>query len=277
MSCTRWIAICADIAEHPVVGIHKPRHMAAWIWMLTTTAWKTTRREVAGKVVTVKRGQLVASRSYIAKKTGLSEQEVRTLLVKLSTHGMVSVCNQGTNVITICNYEKYQTSQPATNQRATSEQPASNHTCTKGTTVEVREETPTGHHQQDAAREPRTAADAKRVDSHDLYNRLVEAANGALCPMAASVGMMAVSEPIGWLQQGADLELDILPAVKTVGHKAAKGSIKTWSYFRQPVAEAKARREKGLPPVNVETGKPVIRCSPGTMRNARPAPEVGHA
>jgi hypothetical protein len=142
MSCTRWIAICADIAEHPVVGIHKPRHMAAWIWMLTTTAWKTTRREVAGKVVTVKRGQLVASRTYIAKKTGLSEQEVRTLLVKLSTHGMVSVCNQGTNVITICNYEKYQTAQPASNQAATSEQPGSNHTCTKDTKVTIREDNP---------------------------------------------------------------------------------------------------------------------------------------
>jgi hypothetical protein len=143
MSCSRWIAVCVDMFEHPVVGMDKPRHALAWLWMISTAAWKPTRREVAGKVINLRRGQLIASRSYIAKKTGLSEQEVRTLLVKLSTHKMLSICNQGTNVITICNYEKYQTPQTASNQPSTSEQPGSNHTCTKDTTSTTEKNPPT--------------------------------------------------------------------------------------------------------------------------------------
>jgi hypothetical protein len=247
MSCNRWIAVCVDMFEHPVVGMDKPRHALAWLWMISTAAWKPTRREVAGKVINLRRGQLIASRSYIAKKTGLSEQEVRTLLVKLSTHKMLSICNQGTNVITICNYEKYQTRQTAGNQPSTSEQPGSNHTCTKdtSTTSEVRESSAATVEQESPSAEPAKAAAAK-IDPHDLYNQLTEAANGSLYPL--SLNLQAVSEPIGWLREGADLALDVLPAVKAIGHRSRPQSIRSWSYFGPAVSEAKARREKGLPP-----------------------------
>jgi hypothetical protein len=113
--CSRWIAICSDMVGHPVVGISKPRHMAAWLWLLTNAAWKPKRRDIAGKTYTEQRGELVASLRFIADATHLSVKEVRTFLDRLVRENMISLSNTGTGTgitsITICNYEKYQTAQ----------------------------------------------------------------------------------------------------------------------------------------------------------------------
>lgn len=50
-----------------------------------------------------------------------------------------------------------------------------------------------------------------------------------------------------WLKAGADYELDILPAVTARARKKRRGSITTWSYFDQVVADAVALRQAGLP------------------------------
>jgi uncharacterized protein YdaU (DUF1376 family) len=88
---------------------------------------------------------------------------------------------------------------------------------------------------------------AREIDPHELYEKLTEAANGSLYPLA--IGLHAVAEPLMWIRQGADLELDILPVIRDIGHKAEPQSISTWSYFARPVARQKKRREAGLPDV----------------------------
>ena len=102
------------------------------------------------------------------------------------------------------------------------------------------------------------AADAP-IDSHALYERLTEAANGALHPLA--IGLASVGEPLSWLKEGADLDVDVLPVVKAVSRRAHQNGqqISTWGYFARPVAEAKARRERGLPQVDLPApGQPTI-------------------
>lgn len=96
-------------------------------------------------------------------------------------------------------------------------------------------------------------ADARppKFDSRELYRKLVAAANSALCPMAKGMGLVSVAEPIGWIQSGADLELDILPALEEVSHRTRPGSVRAWSYFRGAVSDHKHRRERGLPPPTV--------------------------
>lgn len=108
------------------------------------------------------------------------------------------------------------------------------------------------------------AADSDRrtkIDPACLCEKLMVEANGALNPLAKSMGLQSVSEVIGWIQSGADVELDILPAVREVAHRARPGSVRAWSYFRGAVADYRARREIGLPPpsahiVNGSNAKP---------------------
>ena len=76
----------------------------------------------------VRRGELVTGRSQLAAEIGISEQQVRTALNKLESTGEIT--SRATNkytIVTICNYERYQTAeapeqptnQPTDNQRIT--------------------------------------------------------------------------------------------------------------------------------------------------------------
>lgn len=95
---------------------------------------------------TIERGTLITGRIALAQETNLSEQQVRTALKKLESTGEITTksTNQFT-IITICNYERYQTTetaeqptnQPTNNQQITNEQPTNNQRIT--TTKEYKE------------------------------------------------------------------------------------------------------------------------------------------
>lgn len=107
------------------------------------------------------------------------------------------------------------------------------------------------------------AAKPDEIDTGELHRKLLAAANGALNPLAKGTGLICVAEPIGWIQQGADIDLDIVPAVAAVAHRVQPGSIRAWSYFRGAVSDAKAARERGLPPPNAMPRAP---SKPSHMR-----------
>ncbi len=87
-----------------------------------------------------------------------------------------------------------------------------------------------------------------RPDLDDLTNRLLDAGGDAL--RTIKPGMFAnLSLPLGWLDGGADLELDILPTMRRLCHGKPPGSVKGWRYFTEAIAEAKADRETRLPEV----------------------------
>lgn len=123
--------------------------------------------------------------------------------------------------------------------------------------------------EQEAAREPQPAAAKPKIDFQKIHGQLVEAANGALNRTTGS--LEAISEPLGWIEAGADLEKDILPAIRAIGHRSRPQSIRSWSYFAPAVSEAVERRKRGLPPVAEPGSQPVHRVSPDTVRYAQPA------
>lgn len=64
--------------------------------------------------ITVGRGQLVTSRAALARETGLSEREVRTAVSKLERSDFLTCrATSSYTVVTICNYERYQSSDNA--------------------------------------------------------------------------------------------------------------------------------------------------------------------
>lgn len=85
---------------------------------------------------------------------------------------------------------------------------------------------------------------------------MIEACNGSLDNPVNCMGLLSVATPLMWLKEGADLDLDVIPTLKAADKKYHGKRIKNWSYFTPMVAEAKAKREAGLPSVETERSAP---------------------
>jgi len=98
-----------------------------------------------------------------------------------------------------------------------------------------------------AARE----AAALPIDAKLLESRILAACNGSLANPAAAPGLLSMSTPMMWIEHGADLERDVIPTLTALGKKYHGKNIRTWDYFTGPIAEAKAKRQAGMPTVAV--------------------------
>lgn len=88
-----------------------------WAWLCDTAAWENTKVKFNGDIISLKRGQLVTSVKFISTGFNISERATRTLLQNLEKEQMID--KQTTNrmtIITICNYEKYQTFEKASDE-----------------------------------------------------------------------------------------------------------------------------------------------------------------
>lgn len=105
-----WFAMNRAMFTHPIFEA-KPDRIAAWAWILATAAWKDTKQDAGGKSIVVKRGQLLTSYRQMSKATGVSLKTLRNLMSRLQDEDAV-VIDKGTGrlLITIRNYEKYQSS-----------------------------------------------------------------------------------------------------------------------------------------------------------------------
>jgi hypothetical protein len=96
--------------DHPIFAAN-PDRVAAWAWMIAKAAWKDTKQDAGGKVVTVKRGQLLTSYRQMSKSTGVSIKALRTLIERLQGEAAIGTeTGTGRLLITIRNYDKYQAS-----------------------------------------------------------------------------------------------------------------------------------------------------------------------
>jgi uncharacterized protein YdaU (DUF1376 family) len=80
-----------------------------------------------------------------------------------------------------------------------------------------------------------------------LLEALQDAAGPAIANPAACPGLLMTAPISGWIEQGYDLQKDILPAIRARSARAAPGTIRSWSYFTQAVADAKASRTAPMP------------------------------
>lgn len=104
-----WFSVKHGITGHPLFK-HHPERLAIWIWLLDNAAWTDTEHDIGGKIVTVSRGSVSVSERRIATEVGVGYQVVRTALERFRTEQMVNAAvTHGRNMITLCNYGKYQT------------------------------------------------------------------------------------------------------------------------------------------------------------------------
>lgn len=76
---------------------------------------------------------------------------------------------------------------------------------------------------------------------------MAAAVNGSVCPQA--LALQSLSVPLGWLEGGADLDLDVVPTLEAIGKRCHGQGITSWQYFTRPVAAAVKARKQGLPDV----------------------------
>ncbi|MDE2470170.1 MAG: hypothetical protein KGL35_15835 [Bradyrhizobium sp.] len=81
----------------------------------------------------------------------------------------------------------------------------------------------------------------------NLADRLLKACNGALDNPVNCQGLLNLVVPQMWIAEGADLELDVIPTLEAAGKKHHGKRIRSWQYFNQMIADAKATRLAGLP------------------------------
>jgi lambda repressor-like predicted transcriptional regulator len=79
------------------------------------------------KEIEMKRGQLYTSLDTLVREIGLSKQKIRTALDKLKLTGEITsdVCSRG-RLVTVINYDRYQSDNTQDNRQSTGNQQASN-------------------------------------------------------------------------------------------------------------------------------------------------------
>ena len=113
-----WFAVKRGALEHELFRPEgKWSKFEAWAWMIESAAISERSVDIGGKPYPVKRGQLSFSERFLSGKWVWSQKAVQTFLGKLEAHGAITIelakTGNGTKskrtLITLCNYEKYQT------------------------------------------------------------------------------------------------------------------------------------------------------------------------
>ncbi len=133
-----WFALARKVFSDPVVGpdVKGPKPadpsraawtpFAGWCFVISKANYRRCAvRDGDGTEYLLDAGQLLASRSYLARRFNWSEKAVRLWIAKLVNAGKLAVLKgpaprliqgqggrlkkgQGSNVLTVCNYGKYQ-------------------------------------------------------------------------------------------------------------------------------------------------------------------------
>jgi hypothetical protein len=100
------------------------------------------------------------------------------------------------------------------------------------------------NHQCSRAGAPAAATPRDRLDAMEAGLR------AALGPAGndAAPGLCNLAPVLGWLDAGADLERDVLPAIRAKARTLAPASVRSWQFFAGPVADWRAARARGLAP-----------------------------
>ena len=123
-----WISIHRKIMKKG--WYKKSDHFRLWIHLLLKANHKPNEFWFNGKNTIVKRGQFITGRKTLAIEIGISESKIERILnhFEKSEQQIEQLKTNRNRLITITNYNQYQTTeqqseQPVNNKRTTSEQP----------------------------------------------------------------------------------------------------------------------------------------------------------
>lgn len=102
-----WIKIYRDLQDHWLA--QDMEKLGRWTSLLLMAAHEDKKTLVGNQLIELKRGQLIASNSFLAERWNTSERTVLRFLDLLESDSMLHRCtHRKVTIITICNYDSYQ-------------------------------------------------------------------------------------------------------------------------------------------------------------------------
>ena len=103
-----WIKISREIEDHWLW--QDAERLRWWIDMLFLASWEDKKVIEDTHLITIKKGQFIASVAFLCKRWGKSNKTIIKYLKLLESDEMIcrEVLHRQTPIITICNYDKYQ-------------------------------------------------------------------------------------------------------------------------------------------------------------------------
>jgi hypothetical protein len=132
------VNIARSIFDHELFADQPLTEREAWIWLIMEASWKPRKKRVGDYIADLARGELAASVRFMAGAWKWTPAKVQRFMKRLQVLDMISVkTDTGVSVITICNYDEYQSQNKAADTDAIQERYRSDTNEKKG---EIREE-----------------------------------------------------------------------------------------------------------------------------------------
>lgn len=241
---TGYVAIHRQLFDHPVFKRERFSEREAWAWLIAEAAWQERRKRSGRAVVELRRGQLSHSRRFMARAWQWTDSRVYRFLEKLRLESMVKiepVANHETSIITICNYDKFQTErtsgEPAT-------EPPPNQWRTK------LEEGKKERIEDGGERAPLVGREAVNLANE------VAIVCGHDPEFVPPEWMGAAWTAQRWLNEGWGAAA-ILAACKETMARKRDGPPSRIEYFEKPIAKFIARQSAPLPKVEIVQGETI--------------------
>jgi len=273
MSERGFVSVDRGVFDHPMFAPEPFTEREAWLWMIAEAAWKPMTVRAGRAVLQIDRGQIACSLRFLATRWKWPETSVRRFLSRLAAGGddalVLIDAAQSVTRITICNYDKYQNSR-RTERRSTGAEAA--HSCAHSTAQKPARSSDCHETENDETWRARGAVNGAVVSvkpaqiireqvtnnkdaglsARERLDRLEEACREAAgYETDPSPGLLSLAPIIGLMEQGMDLELDILPAIKATAVRMRRPA-RSWEYFREAIVDWHERRNR--PVVAGESG-----------------------
>lgn len=114
MSEVPYIKVARGWFEHPFFEAEPLTQREAWMWLIEQAAWKKRAFRIGKHLVPVERGQIAVSVRYLALRWQWTPARVHRFLVRLESETMIEASStHDYTVITLCNYDKFQSERDA--------------------------------------------------------------------------------------------------------------------------------------------------------------------
>ena len=217
----------------------------ALIWMVAHAAWKPHSARVGNAVVHLERGQISHSTRYFAKAFGWSESRVRRYFDVLKNRRTIdAVTDAGVTVITLCNYDKYQTGARFTDAPRKPE--PTQHRRTTDADKNTRNTFNTNNPSS-------TASPARGPDERkDAVNRILSVTGMGMADPSRSPNVtLSLARRVDQWLDAWDMDLDILPVVQAKTEKARANPLYSYQILENDIAAHHAKRLQSIPTVEI--------------------------
>ena len=122
-----WIKLHRCLLRNPIV-MKDADYLALWTYILLNATHKEYPKLFKGKKIMLQPGQLITGRKVLAAALKISESKVRRILNEFESDQQIDRQRSNKNtLITVLNWDLYQSDDQQVNQQATNKRPTSDH------------------------------------------------------------------------------------------------------------------------------------------------------